>query len=932
MKLITVMLLLWLPFIGWSQNGGVQGKILDKQNQEALIGAVITIEGTEMGAATDFEGTYLLENVVPGNYSLKISYLGYEEKIINDVVVKANEITKLDILLGVQEGILSEVTVVSFRTTNTETAVAMELKKANSIASGISSQQISKSLDRDAAQVVKRIPGITVMGNFINIRGLNPRYNNVMLQSAVAPSLETDVKSFSFDMIPTGQLDRIIVIKSPSSEVTSDFAGGLVKIYTKSIPDSNYTSFTYNTSFRTGTSFQPFKQQQHGKGFWAGFNGDYHSLPASFPADVQSINSAEELVAVGQSLKNNWTVSEKSGIPDQRIGIAKGIRIQTKNGLIGSITALNYSNSRTTFRIKRSDFNIFDFEKNESSPIYDFEDNQYTVNTRTNILHNWSFKFKNHLIEFKNIGNYSATGQYVFREGEDYEFNYLPNNHSFDQIFKGLYSGQLSGSHKIMHDAAKIDWLVGYSNAFRNQPDYKRYRSDKDAETGSTTLYVPVGSAQANFLGRFYSMMKENIVTALGNFSYKIGYKKGKSFIPTISTGYYLEYKNRSFDARNIGFVRGNISSFDNDLLNGGIDNLFQPNNINTTTGVMIDEQTNPSDNYQAQNMLNSFYVNVELPYKKLKVIAGARLEYNIQELKSADFTDRPIEVKNPVLQILPSLNVSYNFTEEMLIRAAYGMSVNRPEFREIAPFGFYDFNYNFTYKGNPNLGSSTIHNAEVKWEWFPNAGDLINVGGFYKHFINPIEVVAVPGGGSGGAKNFSYANAETAELFGVEVELKKGFVNTVNPFLKNLGVSFNGSYINSKIKLSDADAVGQSNNRPLQGQSPYIVNTGIYYSDEARNFQLNVLYNVTGKRILFVGFDEYPDIYELARHGLEISGSYKFKFGMEINAGVADLINQSVLLVQDGNNDGTLSRTNDQQIQNYVPGRVFNFGIKYTF
>jgi hypothetical protein len=164
MKLITVMLLLWLPFIGWSQNGGVQGKILDKQNQEALIGAVITIEGTEMGAATDFEGTYLLENVVPGNYSLKISYLGYEEKIINDVVVKANEITKLDILLGVQEGILSEVTVVSFRTTNTETAVAMELKKANSIASGISSQQISKSLDRDAAQVVKRIPGITSNG------------------------------------------------------------------------------------------------------------------------------------------------------------------------------------------------------------------------------------------------------------------------------------------------------------------------------------------------------------------------------------------------------------------------------------------------------------------------------------------------------------------------------------------------------------------------------------------------------------------------------------------------------------------------------------------------------------------------------------------------------------------------------------------------
>lgn len=931
MKLITCIFLLWLPFIGWAQNGSVQGKILDKQNQEALIGAVITIEGTEIGAATDYEGAYLLENVVPGTYNLKISYLGYEEKLIKDVVVRGGEITTLDIMLGVQEGLLSEVTVVSFRTTNTETAVAMELKKSNSIASGISSQQIAKSLDRDAAQVVKRIPGITIMGNFINIRGLNPRYNNVMLQSAVAPSLETDVKSFSFDMIPTGQLDRIIVIKSPSSEVTSDFAGGLVKIYTKSIPDSNYTSISYNTSFRTGTSFQQFKQQQHGKGFWAGFNGDYHNLPASFPQDVQSINSADELVAAGQSLKNDWNISEKTAIPDQRFGVAKGIRIQTKNGLIGSITALNYSNSRTTFKINRSDFNNFDVEKNAPSPIYAFEDNQYTVNTRTNILHNWSFKFKNHLIEFKNIGNFSATGQYVFREGEDYEFNYLPNNHSFDQVFKGLYSGQLSGSHKIMKDAAKVDWLVGYSNAFRNQPDYKRYRSDKDAETGATTLYVPVGSAQANFLGRFYSLMKENIVTALGNFSYKIGYAKGNSFIPTLSTGYYMEYKNRSFDARNIGFVRGNIGSFDNNLLNSGIDNLFQPQNINPTTGVNIDEQTNPSDNYQAHNLLNSFFVNTELPFKKFKIITGARLEYNIQQLKSADFTDKPIEVKNPVFKVLPSLNVSYNISEEMLVRAAYGMSINRPEFREIAPFGFYDFNYNFTYKGNPNLGSSTIHNAEVKLEWFPMAGDVINVGGFYKHFINPIEVVAVPGGGSGGAKNFSFANAETAELFGVEVEIKKGFSNASNPFLKNLGISFNGSYINSNIKLGK-EAVGQSDNRPLQGQSPYIVNAGLYYSDEARNYQVNILYNVTGKRILFVGFDEYPDIYELSRHGLEVSGSYKFKFGMELNAGVSDLVNQSVLLVQDGNNDGTISRTNDQQIQSYVPGRVFNFGVKYTF
>lgn len=931
MKLIVFLLFLSSPFAIWAQNGSISGKILDKQNQEPLIGAVVIVNGTEIGTATDIDGIFNLNDLKSGSYSIKISYLGYEEKLINDVIVIAGNQTTLNVLLGAQVDVLNEVTVVTFRTTNTETAVALELKKTNSIASGISSQQISKSLDRDAAQVVKRIPGITILGNFINIRGLNPRYNNVMLQNAVAPSLETDVKSFSFDMIPTAQLDRIIVLKSPSAEVTSDFAGGLVKIFIKSIPDSNYTSFSYNTTFRTGTTFQTFKQQEHGKGFWAGFNGKFHSLPNSFPADVQSLNSAEELVAAGQSLRNDWKANEQNAIPDQSFGISKGLRIKTKNELIGSITAINYSNSRTSFDIKRSDFNVYDNEKNQSSPIYNFDDHQYTVRTRTNILHNWSFKFKNHLIEIKNLANYNATGQYVFRDGKDLEFNYLPNNHSFDQIFKGLYSGQLSGSHKIMNEAAKVEWLVGYSNAFRNQPDYKRYRSDKDAETGNTTLYVPVGSAQANFLGKFYSMMKENIITGLGNFSYKIGYKKGKSFIPTVSTGYYLEYKNRTFDARNLGFVRGNIATFDNNLLAGGIENLFFPENINTTTGVIIDEQTNPSDNYKAQNLLNSFYVNAEMPFKHFKIIAGARMEYNIQQLSSADFTDKPIEVKNSVLKVLPSLNLSYDITEKILVRAAYGMSVNRPEFREIAPFGFYDFNYNFTYKGNPNLGSATIQNAELKWEWFPNVGDVINAGVFYKHFVNPIEVVSVPGGGSGGAKNFSFANAKKADLYGVEVEVKKNFSNANIQFFKNIGFTFNGSFIKSKVKLGDI-AVGQSNNRPLQGQSPYIVNAGLFYNDLERNYQINLLYNVAGKRILFVGFDEYPDIYEMERHGLEISGSYKFPFGLEFNAGISDLINQSVLLVQDGNRDGTISRTNDQQIQNYTPGRVFNFGIKYTF
>ena len=931
MKLIRIFLLLLLPLLAFGQKGSISGQILDKQTQETLIGATVMIDSSSIGTATDIDGNYVLSDLDVGVYNVRISYIGYTDKLIGNVVVKAGETTVLNVVMDMENGLLDEIVITDFAITNSETAMTLELKKSNMIANGISAQQISKTLDRDAAQVVKRIPGVTLMGNFINIRGLNPRYNNVMFQNAIAPSLETDVKSFSFDMIPSGQLDRIIVIKSPTADVTGDFAGGLVKIYTKSIPDSNFTSLGYTTTMRTGTVFQDFYQQQHGKGFWAGFD-KYHQLPSDFPQDVRDINSASELVDAGQSLNNDWVSKQKTAIPDQRFAFVKGTRIRTDNALIGNITALNYSYTSSRFNVARSDFNVFDKEKNTPSPIYDFQDMQYNVQTRTNILHNWSFKFKGkHLIELKNLANFSASGQYVHRTGQDYEFNYYPENHSFDQTFKGLYVGQVSGTHKLLKESASIDWLAGYSHTYRNQPDYKRYRSELDPQTGKTTLYVPIGSAQANFLGRFFSEMKEDNYTASVNFSYKIGYLKGNKIIPTISTGTYNEYKNRKFDARNLGFVRANIGSFDNSLLENGIDNLFQPENINTTTGIIIDEQTNPSDAYIATNLLNAWYVNSEIPINKWKIIAGVRLEYNQQKLSSADLTNRPVEVNNPIFNVLPSVNVSYNITPEVLLRAAYGMNLNRPEFREIAPFGFYDFNYNFTYKGNPELNSSTIQNADLKLEWYPKNGDVYNIGGFYKYFLNPIEVVAVPGGGSGGAKNFSFANAEFAHLYGVEAEIRKNFTEATSPFLQNMGITLNGSYIHSKVSLGEA-AIGQSDKRPLQGQAPYLVNVGLFYNDKDLGYQVNVVYNITGKRILFVGFDEYPDIYEMPRHALDISGSYLFKKGVEISAGVADIVNQKVQLLQDGNGDGTLSRENDQQIQSYRPGRVFSLGVKYTF
>jgi TonB-dependent receptor len=378
-----------------------------------------------------------------------------------------------------------------------------------------------------------------------------------------------------------------------------------------------------------------------------------------------------------------------------------------------------------------------------------------------------------------------------------------------------------------------------------------------------------------------------------------------------------------------MGFIRS--PQFDISLLGKTIDELFAEENINNTTGIKLDEQTNPSDSYDANTLLLAPYAKIELPIKKLKVVAGLRYEYFVQKLSSADFTNRPIEVNRPNNFILPSVNISYSFSPKMLVRAAYGMSINNPEFREIAPFGFYDFNYNFTFRGNPNILSSKVQNAELKWELYPQNNEVINVSVFYKHFQNPIEVVVVPGAGSGGAKSFTFNNAETASLYGAEIEIKKGFTTSASKFLQRTGVMFNASYIRSMVNLGEISN-GQSDNRPMQGQSPYLVNGGIFYHDKDHNYQINVLYNVYGKKIMFVGFDDYPDIYEMPRHSLDFSASYLFPKNVELSFGIADILNNKVQWIQDANGDGKFEANKDQQIQSYRPGQVVSVGVKYNF
>ena len=936
---IPFITLLFLSFQSISQSTGtIRGYIKDAVSKEDIIGANIFVEVVAKGAAADISGFFSIGKLPEGTYKLRVTSVGYKPKFVENVQVTADNVTELTIYTESETAVLTEVKVVGTKLTNTEVSVISEIKAAQQIVSGISAAQIGKTLDRNAAEVVKRVPGVTIFNNrFINIRGLNERYNTVMLNNVFTPSMENDVRSFSFDIIPSNQIDRILVYKSPAAELPGEFAGGVVKIFTKTIPTENNITIDYGSTFRQGTTGQTFSEPTHGNLFNFGFNDGFNDLPKFFPttAQVKQYAGANKnnaaLQQAGQLMNNSWKPTTYNANPDQRATVTGTFKIVGEKIQVGNTTAINYADTRTTFDMTRKDY-IYD-KKNEVIEYTvpnNFRDANYTRSVRLGALHNWAVKFNNnHTIEFKNLYNQMANSQYVNRNG--FENGQTWKIASLDQIFRGMYTGQVAGKHTLgLLGNTTIDWVAGYNTSYRDQPDYKRYKYTADGQ-----LLIPVGATQTVNLGRTNIKMNEDAITGGVNLVQKIGLAKNAKGEAQkeleLKAGVFFEDKNRTFTARNLGFVKANSETFKTEISSLPVEEIFAPKNINSTTGVQLDEQTNASDSYKATNKLMAVYASGNYSFtKKLNLIAGVRVENNTQKLNSNKLTGEPIAYNNKVNSVLPSANLTYNFSEKSLLRAAFGQTINRPEFREIAPFSFYDFVNNRVIIGNEELKNAEISNFDLRYEFYPTPSEVISIAAFYKNFKNPIEIIF----DDPSNPDLTFNNAQKAYSTGIELEVRKSFDKLSNNFLNKFNVVLNSAFIYSRVKLDESVASTQSDNRPLQGQSPYIVNLGLNYQDQKKNLQIGLQYNVIGKRIYAVGSNfgtVYPDWYEMPRNVLDLTFSKGINKRIIIKGGINDLLNQSNNILQDGNLDDKYNSKTDQIIQSYKPGTTYSLGLTYS-
>ncbi|MCW3122023.1 MAG: TonB-dependent receptor [Flavipsychrobacter sp.] len=929
--------------------GTLKGSVKDVKNNGPLSGVVIAVTGSGKGAVTDFDGKYEITGIPAGTYEVVFSYTSYTSSKQTITIGEGQEIT-LDQGMLPENTELKDQVIKASKVTNTETSVITEIKNSNSIVSGTSAAQISKTMDRNAADVVKRIPGVTIQDDrFIVVRGLPDRYNTVWLNDASTPSSESDKKAFSFDVIPAGLIDRVMIFKTPSPELPGDFAGGMVKVYTTSLADKNQLTVSLQTSSReysTGTNFNynaPSKTDQ------LGYDDGRRSIPNSVPDYISSKNPAykESINAWSKSFGNDWIVNTTKANPDARFSLAASNVWQLNKVKIGNTFGLAYANTNTNMQIHRQDWDSV-------SRSYNYNDIRSVNNVSVGVMDNVGVSIGNSKIEFKNLYNQIGTSSLTIRRTiKDTGVATNPDEKSYAMGYesRATYSSQLTGTHKNNKDTRKYTWGIGYNDLFKNQPDLRRIKYSKQQSDPDSLFRAQVSSNVdiINGGGRYYSSLYEHTYSFNHQFTQKVHITDDVNL--DLSAGNYLEYKDRSYKIRQLGYVIKQ-SSGSLALTRLPINQIFADTNVGGSKLFNIGETTNKYDHYNGQNELIASFVSAKATIgKNINVVGGARYEYNIQSIQAYVNLDS-IAPKVITKFLLHSVNASYNFSDKSLVRVAYGKTLNRPEFREWAPIFYYDFDELAGNKGSlfkttvsrnksgsigDTLKVAQIQNYDIRYELYPSSGEMIQLGAFYKYFKDPIQRVVLHVKVVD-SRAFSYINADNAYCYGVELDVRKNLSwidsKLGTKLFKDLTLVGNLSLAWSQLTIDTAYVTSALRHSPIQGQSPYVVNAGIYYQNADNGFQGSLLYNVFGPRMYAVGTTDAgaESLGELPFQSFDCTISKLFHKHYMVNIGVQNLLGSRILFMKDSNRDNKFDSKDDRDYKSYYPGRYYSIGVKIKF
>lgn len=915
-------LLLVVSFSANAQSIKLTGKITNNKN-EALSGVTVKIQGTNAGAMSDVEGRFNLALVPGKKYTIDFSAIGYEPKTITEVEVKEGQVNELDITLDIKSKTQENVTVTARTSTARRETVNSMLsfqRNTNTVASVVAAEAIRRSPDRNTGEVLKRTPGASLQeGKFIVIRGLADRYNQAMINGILLTSTEPDRKTFSFDLIPSNVIDNLVINKAFVPEYPGEWAGGLIQVNTKDIPSKDFLQIQVGTGVNSQALGRDFFKDHRSPTDWLGFDNGTRAMPSSYTrkSAFDTLSPAEK-TAIGKQLRNAWDPILSQILPNHSFQINGGFSGKFLGKTVGATLGVTYNrNYRVLELINRSN----SLTGGVFSVNYDFNDTRYVQDVNAGAIGSFSIQLNSlNRISIKSILSVSAPSFVTKRVGLDYnrDEDLTASELQFKQ--NTFFTSQINGDHSL-HSSLKLKWYGSFNILDGYIPDQRRIAYTRTTGTQDPYRLLISNTLSQQSGSRIYQTLSDYIYTAGGDLNYSFNAFSQKQ---SLKVGYMFQVKDRLYDAQ----LFANYLPKDNPALKVlPAATVFAPENFGngTDTKFGFDAIKGRNFRYMANTILNAGFIQFDNQFSNnFRIVWGVRAEHFDQLVGSVKVWD-PRHSYSKVLDLLPGVNATLKLNTKTNLRLSGSQTVIRPELRELSFLNIYDFELNASVQGNPLLKRTKITNLDLRYEIYPKPGEVFTAGVFYKFFDNPIEQLFNEG--IGGASTFSYQNPDKATAYGLEVELRKklDFTNA----LKNFTFQFNASYIKSNVKDQ-----GFQIDRPLQGQSPYLLNVGLLYDYEKAGISSTLLFNQIGERIYLVGDltagAGSPNIWEAPRPLLDYQIAKKLmKNKSELRLNISDILNATQYFYQNADAKSSFQKNLDAYRFTRRQGTTFSLSFQ---
>lgn len=934
--------------------GKISGKVLDEKG-ETLPGASVRIIETGNGTQTSVDGGYLL-SVAPGTYTLEITYISYQTTRISGVVVAEDKNTPLNISLKPASSALKEVVVTANYRKASVDGLLIRQRNASEISNGISAEQLARTPDKNIGESLKRISGVSTIDNkFVLVRGIGERYNTAMMDGTVLPSTEAQSRNFSFDMIPAGLVDNVVVSKTITPDMNASFGGGLIQINTKDIPNENFMSFTAGASYNDQSTGKDFLSHKRGKSDYFGFDDGRRDFPTGLvhtnrtTAPNTGLSDAEyQKKVVDQSKRftnDNFTMYKYKTAPSQNYQFSIGRLLTldtTNNNKLGFTGAISYRNTQN--------INVIDDQSRGGSSGWNIKrpdlntGASYVFNTTLGALLNVGLQLGKNRFSLRNTYTHVYDNTltrivgYDLDNGSSYIPIHTPNRivEADDPTYTTLLQNKLSGQHQL--GKVKIEWDAARTSVSREEKD-AGIATMRPVLIGDGYQYFYTASsiteARISETSRQHAFNKETHYS--WNLSGTLPFTLA-GIRSSLKAGYFGNHKKAEFDWQIAALAT--TEQYADSVRYKPIGEIINPANIAYDKFVYT---IDPSflDSYKGKSQIHAGYVMLDNRiFDKLRLVWGLRGEYyKYTEIKQGAVIKSGVDnfqVKpDKRWQWLPSANLTYSPIESLNIRGAVSSSVVRPELMDNNRFFRFSPILDGLY-GNKGLYSTRINSYDIKTEWFPGLGEIISVGGFYKHFDKPAELSAILVNGN---PNYYLQSADWSKVYGLEFELRKNFGFIADEgILKNLtaygNLTLQKSTVQATYTVDNPEAgkpqlqVPVQQKRPMYGQSPYLYSLGLQYTGNHLGF--NVAYNKSSYKTYIVS--DLPGLieYEKAREQLDIQISYRFlKNKVEIKVNAGNLTNNASTIYRNtGSYEFITGSASADQTKNYrlKPGFTNNY------